>query len=177
MNFSHITIGKHVPELVNVVIEIPCGSNNKYEYNEEIDAIVLDRVLHSPFFYPTDYGFIPETRSEDGDHLDILVLIKQPTFSGCVLQARPVGALDIEDEKGRDWKIISVAEHDPYYHGISNLEGINIHLKEEIRHFFEAYKQLEKGKVTFVRGWYSKEKAHEIIQEEFKRFLNESRKK
>lgn len=172
MSFSHIKIGKKFPESVNVVIEIPKGSSNKYEYSEELDCIQLDRVLHSPFFYPTDYGFIPETRSEDGDHLDILVLIKHPTFSGCVLQARPVGVLDLEDEKGRDWKIIAVAENDPYYNGVHDIDQVNLHLKNEIQHFFETYKHLEKGKKTIVRAWHPKAKAFEIIKEEHKSFIS-----
>jgi len=177
MNFSHIKIGKKFPESINVVVEIPRGSSNKYEYSEELDCIQLDRVLHSPFFYPADYGFIPETRSEDGDHLDILVLIKQPTFPGCVLQVRPVGVLDLEDEKGRDWKIIAVAENDPYYNGVNDIDQVNLHLKNEIQHFFETYKHLEKGKKTTVRAWYSKAKALEIIKEEYKSFLSTEHKK
>ncbi len=175
MNLSHIKIGKNFPESVNVIIEIPRGSNNKYEYKEDIDAIVLDRVLHSPFFYPTDYGFIPQTRSEDGDPLDVLVLIKQPTFSGCILKARPVGALDIEDEKGRDYKIIAVAENDPYYNYVHNLNQVNEHLKDEIKHFFQAYKELEKGKTTRFRAWLDKEQAHEIIRLEHQIFLDEKK--
>ncbi len=173
MSLSNIKIGKNFPELINVVIEIPRGSNNKYEYDEESGVIMLDRVLHSPFFYPTDYGFIPETRSEDGDHLDVLVLIKEPTFPGCVVKVRPVGVLDLEDEKGRDWKIIAVADTDPYYKQITDLDGINIHLKEEIKHFFETYKHLEKGKTTKVRGWMPKEKAFEVIKSEHLLYLSE----
>lgn len=170
MSFAQITIGNKAPEIINVVIEIPRGCRNKYEYDEKMDAIVLDRVLHSPFFYPTDYGFVPHTRSEDGDHLDILVLITQPTFSGCVLQVRPIGVLDLEDEAGRDWKIIAVAHKDPYYKHINSIDDVNIHLKKEIKHFFETYKQLEEGKMTRVQGWESKEKAYEIIQDAQKRF-------
>lgn len=163
MSFSSITIGAHAPELLNVVIEIPRGSRNKYEYNEEFDLISLDRVLHSTLFYPTDYGFIPQTRSEDGDHLDILVLITQPTFPGCVLQARPIGLLDMEDEAGRDWKIIAVADQDPYYKHINDIDDINIHLRKEIQHFFEAYKHLEAGKKTTILGWQNKQETFAVI--------------
>ncbi|MCL5875394.1 MAG: inorganic diphosphatase [Candidatus Dependentiae bacterium] len=170
MSFAHITIGKNAPELINVVVEIPRGSRNKYEYNEELDVITLDRVLHSPFFFPTDYGFVPHTRSEDGDHLDILVLITQPAFPGCVIQVRPIGVLDLEDEAGRDWKIIAVADKDPYYKTINNIDDVNIHLKREIKHFFETYKQLEDNKMTKVRGWESKEKAYAVIKEAQERY-------
>jgi inorganic pyrophosphatase len=170
MSFSHISLGTKAPEEINVVIEIPRGSHNKYEYDEQLDIIKLDRVLHSPFFYPTDYGFIPHTRSEDGDHLDILVLIKQPTFSGCVLTVRPIGILDLEDEAGRDWKIIGVAKHDPYYKDVTSIEQVNIHLKKEIKHFFEQYKHLEDNKQTAVRDWHSKQDAYAIIQEAHARF-------
>lgn len=163
MSFSSIKIGDSAPELLNVVIEIPRGSRNKYEYNEELDLISLDRVLHSTLFYPTDYGFIPQTRSEDGDHLDILVLITQPTFPGCVLQARPIGLLDMEDEAGRDWKIIAVADQDPYYKHINDIDDINIHLRKEIQHFFEAYKHLEAGKKTTILGWQNKKETFAII--------------
>lgn len=173
MNLSHIKIGKHYPKSINAVIEIPRGSNNKYEYNEELDAIVLDRVLHSPFFYPTDYGFIPQTRSEDGDFLDVLVLIKQPTFPGCVLKVRPVGAIDMEDEKGKDYKIIAVAENDPYYNQVTELDHVNTHLRQEIKHFFQSYKELEKDKTTLFKGWLYKEKAQEIIELEHNIFLKE----
>jgi len=174
MNLSHIKIGQNAPKSVNVIIEIPRGSNNKYEYKKELDAIVLDRVLHSPFFYPADYGFIPNTLSQDGDSLDILVLIKQPTFPGCILKARPVGALDMEDEKGKDYKIIAVAEDDPYYNQVYDLNQVNMHLKEEIRHFFQSYKELEKGKSTIFKGWLDKEKAYQIIELEHNIFLKEN---
>lgn len=173
MNLSHIKIGKDFPKSINVIVEIPKGSKNKYEYKEDIDAIVLDRVLHSPFFYPADYGFIPQTRSEDGDALDILVLIKQPTFPGCILKARPVGLIDMEDEKGKDYKIIAVAENDPYYNNVYNLDQVNEHLREEIRHFFQAYKELEKNKSTKFIGWQDKEKAYQIIDLANKIFLKE----
>lgn len=173
MNLSHIKIGKNFPQSVNVIIEIPKGSKNKYEYREDIDAIILDRVLHSPFFYPADYGFIPQTRSQDGDSLDVLVLIKQPTFPGCILKARPVGLIDMEDEKGKDYKIIAVAENDPYYSQVYDLDQVNLHLKEEIKHFFQDYKHLEKGKSTKFISWHNKEKAYEIIDIEHKIFLKE----
>lgn len=168
MSFSSLLIGNNSPEIVNAIIEIPRGSRNKYEYDNELDLITLDRVLHSPLFYPSDYGFIPQTLSEDGDPLDILVLITQPTFPGCVLQARPIGVMDMEDEEGKDWKIIAIAAHDPYYAHMNDINDVNIHLKKEIQHFFESYKHLEANKRAAVLGWYGKEKAHEIIKQSHK---------
>ncbi len=163
MSFSKLTIGNKFPESVNVVIEIPRGSRNKYEYNEDTELIHLDRVLHSTLFYPSDYGFIPQTRSDDGDHVDILVLITQPTFPGCVLKARPIGALDMEDEAGHDWKILAVAQDDPYYGHIESIDQVNSQLKREIQHFFATYKQLEAGKSCTVRDWHDKKTALDVI--------------
>lgn len=163
MSFAKLKIGAQAPEIITVVIEIPRGSRNKYEYREDLDLIMLDRVLHSPLLYPADYGFVPQTRSEDGDHLDILVLITQPTFPGCVLQVRPLGVLDMEDEAGRDEKIIAVADQDPYYKNLMSINDINIHLRKEIQHFFESYKHLEANKKCSVLGWHDKEKAFEVI--------------
>lgn len=104
MSYHKIPLGNKAPEIINAVIEIPKGSHHKYEYDEVFDEIRLDRVLHSPVFYPTEYGFIPQTRAEDGDHLDILVLITEPLFPGCIVSVRVVGMLDMEDNAGRDYK-------------------------------------------------------------------------
>ena len=164
MSFNRLTIGAQAPELVTAVIEIPRGSRNKYEFNTELDLICLDRVLHSTLFYPSDYGFIPQTHSQDGDHLDVLVLITQPTFPGCVLNVRPIGYLDMEDEAGKDEKIIAVADSDPYYKNIQDITDVNIHLKKEIQHFFEAYKHLEAGKRTAILGWHDKQAAYAAIK-------------
>ena len=173
MSFAHLTLGAQAPKLITVVVEIPRGSRNKYEYSEQLDLICLDRVLHSTLFYPTDYGFIPQTRSEDGDHLDVLVLITQPTFPGCVLQVRPIGLLDMEDEAGRDWKIIAVADQDPYYKHMNDIDDVNIHLRKEIQHFFEAYKHLEAGKKSVVLGWQGKEDTYAIIKQAQKVYADE----
>lgn len=170
MSLSRVTIGTQFPEILNVVIEIPRGSRNKYEYDWQQGVITLDRVLHSSLFYPTDYGFVPQTQADDGDNLDILVLVSQPTFPGCVVQARPIGIMDMEDEEGKDWKIIAVAHNDPYYKHVTNIAELNGHMKREIQHFFETYKQLEDGKRSVVLGWDSKEKALEIIKQAHHQF-------
>lgn len=175
MSYFKIPLGEKAPQIINVVVEIPRGSKNKYEYDEDLDEIKLDRVLHSPVFYPTDYGFIPETRSGDGDHLDALVFVTDPVFSGCFLAARVVGLLKMEDDAGEDYKIITVAEKDPRLKNVQDIEDVNEHSKKEIQHFFEVYKHLE-GKWAKVHGWGSKEEAYKIIEESQKTFLQEEKK-
>lgn len=174
MSLSTLTIGNKYPEILNVVIEIPRGSRNKYEYDKDQNVIILDRVLHSSLFYPTDYGFVPQTQADDGDNLDILVLVSQPTFPGCVIQARPIGVMDMEDEEGKDWKIIAVAQHDPYYRYVTDITELNGHMKREIQHFFETYKQLEDGKRSAVLGWDTKEKALQIIKDAYQQYQKRS---
>jgi inorganic pyrophosphatase len=174
MSYTNLKIGDDSPNIINVVIEIPKGSHNKYEYDEKMDLIKLDRVLHSPVYYPTDYGFIPETRSEDGDHLDTLVLMTDPVFPGCVVSVRPVGVLYMEDQKENDEKIIAVATGDPLMGEIKNIEDVGDFLKKEIHHFFEVYKELENKKVK-VQHWHGKDLAHKIIEESRKRFEEEKK--
>lgn len=172
MSYKTIPIGEKAPEVVNVVIEIPRDSHNKYEYDEKLDEIKLDRVLHSPVYYPTEYGFIPQTRSGDGDSLDILVFISTATFPGCVLEARPIGMLNMEDDAGKDWKILAVAHKDPHFQKVTTIEELNQHLLKEIHHFFEVYKHLE-GKWTKVHEWQGKEAAYKRITEAMQNFSKE----
>ena len=143
-------------------IEIPRGSRNKYEYDEEKALFRLDRVLYSSVHYPTDYGFIPDTLADDGDHLDILGLVQEPTFPGCVIEARPLGGLDMADEKGGDFKVLAVPVDDPRYHHVRSLEGLGDHWLREIETFFSTYKLLE-PKTTEVLGWHDEAKAREEI--------------
>ncbi len=173
MAFHSIPLGEQAPEIINVVIEIPRGSHHKYEYDEALDEIRLDRVLHSPVFYPADYGFVPSTRSEDGDHLDVLVMISEPLFPGCVISVRPIGMLDMEDNAGQDWKIIAVAEHDPKLASIRDISDVEEHFKKEIVHFFEVYKELE-GKWAKVKGWLSKADTLAVIRDAVARFGQET---
>jgi len=174
MSFHAIPIGQNAPEIINAVIEIPRGSHHKYEYDEQMDMIRLDRVIHSPVFYPTDYGFIPQTRSEDGDHLDVMVLITEPVFSGCIVSARVIGILDMEDEAGQDWKIVAVADRDPKLSDIKDIGNMDEHYKKEIVQFFEQYKQLE-GKWAKVKGWLDKAEAMKRIEEARLRFQKEQK--
>jgi len=140
------------PGLVNVLIEIPGGSKNKYEFDKELNAFCLDRVLYSSVAYPYDYGFIPNTLADDGDPLDGMVLMDQPTFPGCVITARPIGMLEMIDGGDRDEKILCVPAKDPRYAQVNSLENISEHRLAEIAEFFKTYKNLEK-KVTEILGW------------------------
>ena len=139
--------------IIDVVVEIPRGSRNKYEYDHERHVIKLDRRLFSATFYPADYGFIPDTLGEDGDPLDALVLLDDPTFPGCWVSARPVGVFWMEDDKGPDAKIICVPAGDPRWDTVQEIEDVPELLRAEIKHFFDVYKTLEPGKYAETRGY------------------------
>jgi inorganic pyrophosphatase len=162
MRLSEIPIGNKAPDEINCVIEISKGSSNKYEYSKALDMVVLDRVLYSPLHYPCDYGFIPQTNYLDGDPLDILVLVSQPTFPGCLVRVRPVGVLMMEDDKGPDEKILSVASNDPRFAETRSLADVGDHLLAELIHFFEVYKHLE-WKAVDVLGWKDADVARALI--------------
>jgi inorganic pyrophosphatase len=147
---------------IEVVVEIPSGSRNKYEYDHARQRFVLDRVLYSSVHYPCDYGFIDGSMADDGDPLDVLVVIAEPTFPGCVVRARPIGVLDMADEKGHDYKILAVAHDDPRWEGADALEDVSPHRLREIENFFETYKTLE-NRPTDVNGWLGVEEAWRII--------------
>lgn len=148
--------------IVDALIEIPRGSRNKYEYDEESGRIRLDRVLYSSVHYPTDYGFIPETHAPDGDHLDILVVTHEPTFPGCLVEARVIGGLDMEDEAGSDFKVLAVPVGDPRFDEVTQLDDLAAHWLREIETFFDTYKILE-PKTTEVKGWHPLAEALEVI--------------
>ena len=155
--------------ILDVMIEIPKGSRNKYEFDKERGVFRLDRMLYSAVHYPADYGFILDTLGGDGDALDALVLLWEPTFPGCVIEARPVGLFRMVDEKGPDEKILCVPIKDPMWNKIESLEEVPQHLMKEIEHFFEVYKELE-AKKTAVEGWESREAAIEVIGESQDRY-------
>lgn len=163
MDYKGLSIGESAPIIVNTVVEIPYGSSNKYEYDARLGLFRLDRVLYSPVHYPADYGFIPSTLAKDGDPLDILILISQPTFPGCLVEARPVGMLDMVDDKGVDEKILAVAHGDPRYQRIEELSSVEPHVLKEIEHFFKVYKDLE-GRTSLTSGWLGRAAAHERIE-------------
>ncbi|WP_378185595.1 inorganic diphosphatase [Aquimarina sp. W85] len=156
-------------ESFDVLIEIPKGSRNKYEYDFDIKKVRYDRMIFSSMMYPADYGFIPETLALDGDPLDVLVLVTEPTFPGCVMEVKPIGVFHMADEKGPDEKIICVPVSDPIANSISDLSELNPHLIKEIEHFFQVYKDLEKKKVD-VGDWGNQNAAKEIIKACVKRF-------
>lgn len=173
MKLDQLTIGKDAPEIFNVVVEIPRGSNNKYEYDEKDHVIRLDRVVFSPFFYPADYGLIPETRSEDGDHLDALVLVTNPTFPGCVVRGRAVGLLKMIDQGELDYKILTVAVDDPRWAAVRDLTDVNEHFLKEVVHFFEEIKKLENKKVE-VEGWENAAAAAAEIEKSMEQYRKET---
>jgi inorganic pyrophosphatase len=154
---------------VNVVVEIPKGCRNKYEYDSKLKVFRLDRMLFSSMHYPSDYGFITETLALDGDALDALVMVWEPTFPGCLIEARPIGLFKMKDEKGPDEKILCVPIHDPDWSFIKNLSDVPPHLLKEIEHFFSVYKDLEKKKVR-VEGWADRIAAQKIIHESQMRY-------
>ena len=169
-NYLNLPIGIRSPEMVNAVIEIPSGEVNKYEYDKELDIFRLDRNLHSPVHYPGDYGFIPRTLSLDGDPLDVLVLVDNKTFTGCLVEVRPIGMLEMIDQGAKDEKILGVASHNPRYKEISNYSEIYPHMLLEISHFFATYKDLE-GKRAIINGWFDVDHARQVIVESHERFL------
>ena len=146
----------------DVLIEIPRGSRNKYEYDFDLKRMRFDRMLFSSMMYPADYGFIPETLALDGDPLDVLVLINEPTFPGCVIEVKPIGVFHMADDKGPDEKIICVPVSDPIWNNLNDLSDMNPHLVKEIEHFFQVYKDLENKKVD-VGGWGDVNEARDII--------------
>lgn len=152
------------PGLINVLIEIPAGSKNKYEFDKDMNAFALDRVLFASVQYPYDYGFVPNTLADDGDPLDGMVIMDQPTFPGCVITARPIGMLEMIDGGDRDEKILCVPEEDPRYKDVTSLKDIAAHRLDEISEFFKTYKNLEK-KVTQILGWQDMSKVTPLIEE------------
>ncbi len=149
---------------INVLIEIPRGSRNKYELDKESGRIKLDRVLHSSVTYPADYGLIPDTTSADGDPLDVLVITRFPTFPGCVVEARPIALIDMIDTKEGDEKIVAVPAGDPQFASWNDLSDIPEALKNEINEFFRTYKNLEPDKFVEIKGWEGRKEAEEMIE-------------
>ena len=171
MNLKEIPAGPKVPEELYVVIEISRGSQNKYEYDEELEALVLDRVLYTSMHYPFDYGFVPSTLCEDGDPLDCLVISTFPILPGSIVRVRPIGILEMEDEKGKDEKLIAVPieKIDPRLSWIKDIRDLPEAIKNEIKHFFEHYKELEPGKWVKVKEWKDRNYAIEYVRKVVKK--------
>jgi inorganic pyrophosphatase len=158
---------------IEVVVEIPKGSRNKYEADHDTGAIWLDRMLFTATQYPTDYGFVPDTLAEDGDPLDVLVLLDEPTFPGCHIHARPVAVFWMRDEAGPDAKVLCVPSTDPRHAAITDLDSLPAYLLDEIGHFFDVYKALEPGKDTETRGWQGREAAEAAVEDARRRYNGE----
>jgi len=152
------------PDIVKVIVESPKGSRNKYEYDRESGRIKLDRVLFSSVHYPADYGYVEGTMAEDGDEVDVLVLIEEPTFSGCLIEARPIGCLRMRDEKGGDNKIIAVPIRDPRWSEFYDINELPYHLLEEVENFFLTYKKLESKEVV-SEGWWNAQEAKQYLEQ------------
>jgi inorganic pyrophosphatase len=148
-----------------VFVEIPAGSRNKYEYDAELGGIVLDRRLFTAMTYPADYGYVEGTLGADGDPLDALVLVSDPTFPGCRIRVRAIGVFHMTDEKGPDEKLLCVPLGDPTFERIGDIHDVNIELRDEIEHFFQRYKDLEPTKRTETRGWGNRSEAEAILDE------------
>ena len=162
------------PAIVEIVVEIPLGSRNKYEYDERTGVFRLDRVLSSAVYYNFDYGFIEATRAGDGDHTDALLLIDEPTFTGCRVWGRPIGGLEMRDEHGPDFKVLCVAVGDPHQAHVERLDQVRPHRLVEIRHFFDTYKLLEE-KETEVLGWRDADDARRLLLADRERYAEEVR--
>ena len=155
--------GPQPPEVVYTIVEIPRGSRNKYEYQEAMGIIKMDRLLYSSLHYPGDYGIIPQTLAEDGDPLDVLIMVTQPTFPGCVVEVRPLGLFRMLDRDQADDKVLAVPASDPLYNEYRELDDVPPHFLKEVAHFFTVYKDLEGVRVKPI-GWEPRPKALESIE-------------
>lgn len=161
--------GRNPPDVITAVVEIPGGSRNKYELDKESGWFRLDRVLYSAVHYPGEYGLIPQTLHEDGDPLDVLVYLEEPTFTGCLIDARPIGVLRMLDRGEPDDKIIAVAADDPLTSEYVDVAGLPPHYLREVAHFFGIYKDLE-GKRVEVLEWAGADEARRVILSSIERF-------
>jgi len=176
VNLKDFPIGDNFPETINAFIEIPKGSKMKYEYDVDLGVYKLDRVLHSSVHYPEAYGFIPSTFWDDGDPLDLMVIVSEDTFTGCFMEVRPIGVLRIIDDDGPDDKVLAVFVNDPFYRKIHDISMMPQHYLEEIEHFFLSYKALEFKKVE-SKGWFSSSEARASIKLANKKYLERKAKK
>ncbi|MBI1354059.1 MAG: inorganic pyrophosphatase [Acidobacteria bacterium] len=160
--------GPDAPRVIHAIVEIQQDGSNKYEYDAELGLFKLDRVLYSAVHYPMAYGFIPGTLADDGDPIDVMVMTRSPTFTGCLILAKPIGLFRMHDEKGEDEKILAVPTADPRFNEVESLEDMRPHRLREVEHFFSIYKDLEDKKVD-IRGWESRESAYKAIEQSIER--------
>ncbi|MEK6820891.1 MAG: inorganic diphosphatase [archaeon] len=169
MNIDTIGPGKKAPEIINVIIEVPKGSNNKYEFDKEAGIVKLDRVLYSAVFYPTDYGFVPNTLCDDGDPLDAFVLSTNAFCPGVWVEARPIGMIQMVDGGEQDDKLLCVPAKDPRFDHVKTIRDVSPHGLKEIQHFLSTYKLLQK-KTVVVKEWQGVEDAHALIRKSIKNY-------
>jgi inorganic pyrophosphatase len=172
MKLYDLDPGEECPEIVRMIVEIPKNSPNKYEYDGNLGVFRLDRALYSPMHYPGDYGFIPGTLAEDRDPLDVLVLVGEPSFTGCMISVRPVGMLDMVDSGEPDQKIMAVPIRNPRFDPIHTINQVFPHTLREVEHFFTIYKELE-GKKTEMKGWRGPREARDTIRRSRQNYLKE----
>ena len=163
MALNDVPYGDKTPELVNVIIEIPRGSGNKYEFDKDLGVFMLDRVQPTTMKQPYDYGFVPKTLSDDGDPIDALVVVDEALFPGVVVNARVVGMLKMIDDGETDEKLICVADDDKSYRHVESLDDLGPHFQDKVRHYFERYKDLQKKHVE-ITGWGTKGEAYEAMK-------------
>ena len=174
IKINELDPGPQCPQTVRMIVEIPKNSANKYEYDVALGVFKLDRPLFSPMHYPGDYGFVPGTLGGGGDPLDVLTLVEEPSFPGCLMEVRTLGLLDMVDDAQADQKILAVPASDPRFDSMRNVRDLPDHKRREIEHFFQIYKELE-GKTVHTRGWLDLEQAHGHISEGRARFLQRNR--
>ncbi len=167
--------GPQCPEVVRMIVEIPKNCGNKYEYDAALGVFRLDRPLYSPMHYPGDYGFVPGTLAEDGDPLDVLTMVEDPSFTGCLIEVRPIGVLNMVDQGQPDQKILAIPVRSPMYQGVATIHQLPPHARREIEHFFSIYKELE-SKRTEMRGWEEAQEAREVVRASRDRYLGARRK-
>lgn len=173
MSLDQVGPGKKIPEEVNAIVEIPAQSAPiKYEVDKDTGAVFVDRFMATPMHYPCNYGYVPETLSEDGDPVDVLIVSPYPVMSGCVIPCRPVALLDMEDEEGPDVKVVAVPKNKlwVYYENIQDAEDLPQNVRDSIQHFFEHYKDLEAGKWVKVSGWKNRDSALKEINSSLERY-------
>lgn len=173
MILERVNVGRDIPNDLNVIIEIPANADPvKYEVDKETGALFVDRFLGTPMHYPCNYGYIPDTLCEDGDPLDVLVVTPFPLVSGCVVRSRPLGLLQMSDEKGGDAKLVAVPikKQCPMYDKVESIDDLPKMLIDQIAHFFQHYKDLEPGKWVKIEGWVGLEDAKKEIKESVERF-------
>ncbi len=167
--YMQVPPGSHIPTVVNAIVEIPKGKRNKFEVDKNTGLIKLDRYIFSSSHYPGDYGFIPQTLAEDGDQLDVLVMVNEPTFSGCLIEARVVGLFRMKDRGQNDFKVLGVPHSDPLFAEYQDLSDVPAHFLREVEHFFATYKQLEGAHVE-TQGWTGRDDALSEVKASVERY-------